>query len=181
MTDLNSVIMIGNLTRDAELKYFQNGTAIASVAIAVNSSRKQQDGSFADEVSFFDVNIYGKTAENLKQYLVKGKKVAVVGRLKQERWQDSQSGQNRSKVVVNADSVQMLGGKEENGSSFNPATPYPTAEAARNADAGQPQFQGFQPPKPPVFQQPAFNTQPPAGFQQNNFGFDNPVSGTPTF
>lgn len=175
MTDLNSVVLLGNLTRDAELKYFQNGTAVAAVSIAVNSSRKQQDGSYADEVSFFDVNIYGKTAENLKQYLTKGKKIALTGHLKQERWQDSQSGQNRSRVVINADTVQLLGGKEENSASFSQNIPFQSVEEANRADAvsrgsyQQPaQMQTQQMQQPPMFQQPSM-------FQQNG------QQGFPTF
>ena len=172
MTDLNSVVLIGNLTRDAELKYFQNGTAVAAVSIAVNSSRKQQDGTYADEVSFFDVNIYGKTAENLKQYLTKGKKIAVEGSLKQDRWQDSQTGQNRSRVVVNADTVQLLGGKEDNSASFNQNIPFQSVEEANRADAmsrGYQQTAQTQPmQQPPTFQQPSM-------FQQNG------QQGFPTF
>lgn len=168
MTDLNSVVLLGNLTKDAELKYFQNGTAVAAVSIAVNSSRKQQDGSYADEVSFFDVNIYGKTAENLKQYLTKGKKIALTGHLKQDRWQDQQTGQNRSRVVVNADTVQLLGGKEENSASFN-QIPFQSVEEANRADAMsrgyQQTTQTQQMQQPPMFQQPSvFQSNGQQGF-----------------
>ena len=108
MTDINHVLVIGRLTRDfgadpRTFFYTTGGTACAKVSIAVNRSVKQSDGQWTDEVSFFDVTIWGKTAENLKPYLVKGKQIAVDGYLKQDRWQ--KDGQNFSKVVVVANSV----------------------------------------------------------------------------
>lgn len=112
MTDLNVVLLIGNLTRDSELKYTQGGMAISSFSIAVNRSRKQPDGQYVDEVSFFDINLYGKSAENLQQYLNKGTKVAVKGVLKQDRWQNQQ-GATQSRVVINAESLQLIGAKRE--------------------------------------------------------------------
>ena len=113
MTDINHVLVIGRLTRDfgadpRTFFYTTGGTACAKVSIAVNRSVKQSDGQWTDEVSFFDVTIWGKTAENLKPYLVKGKQIAVDGYLKQDRWQ--KDGQNFSKVNVVANSVQLLGG-----------------------------------------------------------------------
>lgn len=109
--DLNTVVLCGNLVRDCELKYMQSGTAIGNIAIACNRSKKQSDGTYTSEVSYFDVVLFGKTAENLKQYLTKGKKVAVQGFLKQDRWQD-QNGQSRSRVSVIAENLQLLGGNE---------------------------------------------------------------------
>ena len=118
MTDINHVLVIGRLTKDfgadpRTFFYTTGGTACAKVSIAVNRSVKQSDGQWTDEVSFFDVTIWGKTAENLKPYIVKGKQIAVDGYLKQDRWQ--KDGQNFSKVVVVANSVQLLGGKSEGG------------------------------------------------------------------
>lgn len=111
--DLNHVVIIGNVTRDAEnLRYTQGGMAILSVSIANGRSKKNPDGTWGEETSFFDINIFGKTAENLKPYLTKGKKIAVDGSLKQDRWQD-QNGQNRSRIVINADCVQLVGGQTQ--------------------------------------------------------------------
>lgn len=110
MADINQVTLIGRLTRDAELKYTSNGFAIASFAIAVNRRRKNGD-QWVEEASFFDINLFGKSAEGLKQYLVKGKQVAIVGELRQDRWE--QDGQPRSKVVVIANNVQLIGGNEK--------------------------------------------------------------------
>lgn len=105
--DLNHVILIGRLTRDADLKYTAGGVAVCKFALAVNKRRKDGDG-WKDEASFFDVALLGKSAENLTQYLTKGKQVAIDGELEQRRW--TQDGQNHSKVEILANSVQLLGG-----------------------------------------------------------------------
>ena len=107
MNDLIQVMIIGRLTRDAELKYTKGGFAIGSFSIAVN--RRRKDGEqWVDEVSYFDVNLFGKSAENLQQYLIKGKQVGIQGELRQDRWE--QDGQSRSKVIIVASNVQLLGG-----------------------------------------------------------------------
>ena len=107
MADLNHVTLIGRLTRDAELKYTPGGLAISSFSIAVNRRRKNGD-QWVDEVSYFDINLYGKSAESLKQYLTKGKQIAVDGELRQDRWE--KDGQNHSRIYIAANNVQLLGG-----------------------------------------------------------------------
>lgn len=107
MADLNNVMLIGRLTRDAELKYTSGGFAISNFSIAVNRRRKNGE-QWVEEASFFEINLYGKSAESLKPYLLKGKQVAVHGELRQDRWE--QDGQPRSKVVIAASNVQLLGG-----------------------------------------------------------------------
>lgn len=140
MTDLNSVTILGRITRDLDDKSYAvsaNGTARAKISIAVNRSVKK-DNQWTDEVSFFDVTIWGKTAENLKSYLRKGTQVAVQGYLKQDRWQDKQSGQARSTVGIVADNIQLVSGKKDSGrqggapsfapqgnGGFNPAEGFP--------------------------------------------------------
>ena len=119
MTDLNKVFLIGRLTRDLgaderSFGYIGNGTARANVSIAVNRSKKT-DGGYTDEVNYFDVTIWGKTAENLKPYLLKGKQILVEGYLKQDRWE--KDGQKQSRVSIVADNVQLLGNKSEGGQS----------------------------------------------------------------
>ena len=112
MTDLNHVIEIGRLTRDIserDLAYTTGGTARLNLSIAVNRSEKR-NGAWQDKVSYFDVTVWGKTAENIKPYLHKGKQIAVHGYLDQQRWE--KDGQKFSKVVIIADSVQLLGGNE---------------------------------------------------------------------
>jgi single-strand DNA-binding protein len=110
--DLNKVCVIGNLTRDIELSFLQNGTPKGNVSIAVNRGKKSADGQWVEEASYFDVLIWGQTAQNLQQYLTKGKKIAVCGYLKQDRWQDQQTGQNRSRIYIVAEDVQLLGGQQ---------------------------------------------------------------------
>ena len=118
MTDINNVTIIGNMTRDLDensFAYTSGGTARANISLAVNRSVKKGD-SWQDEASYFDVTIWGKTAENLKPYLVKGQKIAVQGYLKQDRWE--KDGEKRSRISIVAETVQLVGGKRENG---NPA------------------------------------------------------------
>lgn len=124
MTDLNRVVLIGRLTRDAELVNVGQ-TVKADLSIAVNRSKKQADGSWTDETSFFDFTLWGKTAEGLKPYLTKGKQIAVEGHLKQDRWE--KDGQKFSKIVIIADNVQLLGGKSENSSNNGSADFTPSA------------------------------------------------------
>lgn len=113
MQDLNSVFLIGRLTRDMVLEYLQSGTAVGKISLAVNRSVKKND-QWTDEASFFDVSLFGKQAESLKQSLVKGKQIAVHGELRQDRWE--KEGQKFSRVTVVASRVQLLGGKGESSS-----------------------------------------------------------------
>jgi single-strand DNA-binding protein len=108
MADVNNVTLIGRLTRDADLKYTSNGKAVSKFSLAVNEKRKVGD-DWKDEAGFFEIVLWGQIGESLNQYLTKGKQIAVTGRLTQERWE--QDGQNRSKVVVTAATVQLLGGR----------------------------------------------------------------------
>ena len=111
MADVNRVVEIGHLTRDEELTYTPGGMAIGKVSIAINRRvKKGQD--WVDEANYFDVVIFGKQAEALKRFLTKGKQIAVDGFLKQERWQDQQTGQNRSTVKIVANDIQLLGGRD---------------------------------------------------------------------
>ena len=107
MADLNHVVLIGRLTRDAELKYTSGGQAVCKFSIAVNRRRKSGD-QWVDEANFFDIVLWGRQGESLNQYLVKGKLVGVDGELRQDRWE--QDGQNRSKVEIVANNIQLLGG-----------------------------------------------------------------------
>ena len=127
MTDLNHVIEIGRLTRDIserDFGYTTGGTARINLSIAVNRSEKR-GGEWADKVSFFDVTVWGKTAENIRPYLHKGKQIAVDGYLDQQRWE--KDGVKYSKVVIIADSVQLLGGNESAPQAQQPAGDYQPA------------------------------------------------------
>lgn len=112
-SDINSVVIVGRLTRDVELKYMNNGNAVASMSIAVNRSKKEGD-QWVSEAHFFDVSYFGKGAEAVKPYLTKGKQVAVQGSLRQNRWE--KDGQKQSRISIVADNVQLLGGKSDGNS-----------------------------------------------------------------
>jgi len=107
MTDINRVTLIGRLTRDAELKYTASGSPVCKFSIAVNRSVKRGD-NWEDEVNYFDVVLWGRQAESLNQYLLKGKQISVSGELRQDRWE--QDGKPRSKIEVIANNIQLLGG-----------------------------------------------------------------------
>ena len=127
MTELNHVIEIGRLTRDIserDFGYTTGGTARLNLSIAVNRSVKK-NGAWTDSVSFFDVTVWGKTAENIRPYLHKGKQIAIDGYLDQQRWE--KDGVKYSKVVIIADNVQLLGGNE-NGQQSAPQAQQPAGD-----------------------------------------------------
>lgn len=121
MASYNKTILIGNLTRDPELRYTPKGSAIAKLGIAVNRVWKDESGQKKEEVTFIDVDVFGKTAENCGQYLRKGRPVLIEGRLKLDQWDDKQTGEKRQKLGVVAESVQFLGGRED--AAQQPAQP----------------------------------------------------------
>ena len=108
MASYNRVILVGNLTRDIELKYTPGGTAVMDNAVAVNDRRKAASGEWIDETTFVDVTFWGRTAEVASEYLGKGSPILVEGRLKLDQWETD--GQKRSKLRVVCDRMQMLGG-----------------------------------------------------------------------
>ena len=109
MANFNRVILMGNLTRDPEIRYTPNGTAVANLGLAVNR-RWKADDQLKEETDFFDIVVFGKQAENCGEYLSKGRPVMIEGRLQQRRW-ETDDGQKRSKVEVVANNVQFLGGR----------------------------------------------------------------------
>ncbi len=115
----NKVILLGNLTRDIELRYTQNGMAIAKTAIATNRRFKTATGEQKEEVCFIDITLFGRAAEIANQYLSKGRRVLIEGRLVYEQWVDN-NGQKRSKHSVAVDNMQMIGGREESGRYVSP-------------------------------------------------------------
>ena len=144
MTDINRVVLVGRLVRDLgndqrDFAYTPSGQARANISIAVNRSRKQGD-QWVEEANFFDVTIWGKTAENLTPYLTKGKQIAVEGYLKQDRWE--KDGQKFSKVGIVADSVMLLGGRSDNGGSQSSGGYTPKFQQ----NNGFSQQQSYQPP-----------------------------------
>lgn len=115
MASYNRVILVGNLTRDPELRYLPSGMAVTDVGLAVNDRRKSSNGEWVDETTFVDVTVWGRTAEVMSEYLSKGSPVLIEGRLKLDSW-ESQDGQKRSKLKVVAERMQMLGGRSQGGS-----------------------------------------------------------------
>lgn len=106
----NKVIVLGNLTRDPELRYLPNGTSVASFGLAVNRRFKQGD-DLKEEVCFLDVTVFGKQAESASQYLSKGRAALIEGRLRQQRW-ETEGGEKRSKIEVIAEQVTFIGGNK---------------------------------------------------------------------
>lgn len=126
MTDINSVVLVGRITKDVgsderSFSYIGNGTAKAVVNIAVNRGVKKGD-KWEDEASFFDVTIWGKTAENLKPRLTKGTQIAVSGYLKQDRWE--KDGQKQSRVQIIADMVEIPNVTKKEGEAFPEDNPF---------------------------------------------------------
>jgi len=140
MVDLNHVVLIGRLTRDAELKYTANGQAVCKFSIAVNRRRKNGD-QWVDEPNFFDIVLWGRQGESLNQYLVKGKMVGVDGELRQDRWE--QDGQNRSKVEIVANNLQLLGGNPGQGANGGAGGAYSSGGASRQDAPPPPSDDGF--------------------------------------
>jgi len=133
MASYNRVILIGNLTRDPELRYTPKGTAIAKVGLAVNHVWTNEAGEKKEECTFVDVDIFGRTAENVGQYMRKGRSMMVEGRLKLDQWDDKATGQKKSRLGVVAEQVQFLG--QGNGDS---APARPSAKPTESAPASAP-------------------------------------------
>jgi len=127
-TNINRVVLTGNLTRDPELRNLPSGMAVCSLRVAVNTRRKGASGDWEDKPNFFDVTVWGAQGENCARYLAKGRPVALDGRLEWREW-ESQEGGKRSAVDIVADSVQFLGGRDEAGgggaNGFTPRSDIP--------------------------------------------------------
>jgi single-strand DNA-binding protein len=110
MASFNKVILLGNLTRDPELRYTPKGQAVAKIGLAVNRSYKMESGETKEEVTFIDIDAWGKQAELLGQYLRKGHPLFVEGRLRLDQWDDKNTGQKVSKLKVVLENFQFIGG-----------------------------------------------------------------------
>jgi single-strand DNA-binding protein len=138
MANFNKVILIGNLTRDPELRYTPKGMAIAKIGLAINRNWTSEGGEKKEEVTFVDVDIFGRTAENVAQYMKKGRPIMVEGRLRLDQWDDKQTGQKRSRLGVVAETVQFLGsptGGGGGGGEGGESAPRRSAPASANAPA----------------------------------------------
>ncbi len=113
MANFNKVYLLGNITRDPEIRYTPKGTAIARLGLAVNRSWKTESGETHEEATFIDVDAFGRQAETLGQYLRKGNPIFIEGRLRLDTWEDKQTNQKRSKLYVVLENFQFLGSKNE--------------------------------------------------------------------
>jgi single-strand DNA-binding protein len=117
MASFNKVILLGNLTRDPEVRYTPKGTAVTELGMAVNRVYSAENGEKREETTFVDVTLWGRTAEIAGEYLKKGRPVFIEGRLQLDTWDDKQSGQKRSKLKVVGEGLQLLGGRPGGGGS----------------------------------------------------------------
>jgi single-strand DNA-binding protein len=143
MANFNKVILAGNLTRDPELRYTPKGTAVAKIGIAINRSWKSESGEMKEEVTFVDVDAFGRTAETIGQYFKKGRPILIEGRLKYEQWDDKQSGAKRSKLGVVMENFQFMDSKVGGGDGGSEAPaprsrPAPSAPKAPSESADEP-------------------------------------------
>src|SRR6266508_3725870 len=133
MANINRVVLVGNLTRDPELRHTPSGTAVCSLRLAVNTRRKDESGQWTDKPNYFDVTVWGGQAESCSQFLSKGRPIGIDGRLEWREW-EAQDGSKRQAVEVIADTVQFLGSREGGGGEpqYVPAS----ATAQSDADFG---------------------------------------------
>src|ERR1700761_2022073 len=134
MASYNKVILVGNLTRDPELRYTPKGMAIAKIGLAVNRNWTSESGEQKEEVTFIDVDAFGRQAETLAQYMKKGRPLMVEGRLKLDQWDDKQTGQKRSRLGVTLEGFQFIDGGNREGGGGGDAAPRP----ARPSSAAKP-------------------------------------------
>jgi single-strand DNA-binding protein len=143
MASFNKVILLGNLTRDPEVRYTPKGSAVADLGIAVNRQYTLENGEKREEVTFVDVTFWGRTAEVAGEYLKKGRPIFIEGRLQLDTWDDKQSGQKRSRLKVIGETMQMLGSRsgsgggdegEQSRAASRPAAPPKTSAPAEPDD-----------------------------------------------
>ena len=134
--NINRVVLVGNLTKDPELRQTGGGTPVCSLRIAVNTRRRDEAGQWGDKPNYFSVSVFGNQAESCSQYLSKGRPVAIDGRLEWREW-EAQDGTKRQAVEVIADTVQFLGGRGEGGGEGGGERQFvPAAATAGNEDFG---------------------------------------------
>lgn len=123
MPNLNKIMLMGNVTREIELRYTPKGTAVADIGLAVNRTRSGESGERIEETTFVDITLWGRTAEVAHQYSGKGKPLFVEGRLHMDSWEDKETGQKRTKLKVVGENIQLLG--SPGGGQQQTSTPEP--------------------------------------------------------
>ena len=160
MASFNKVILLGNLTRDPQLKYLPSQTAVAEFGIACNRKFKSAAGEDREEVTFVDITAFGKQAELINQYFTKGKPIFIEGRLKFDSWEDKQGGGKRSKLTVVLEGFQFIGGRDGGGGGGGGRS----QGYEGGADEGGPSAPPQRGPSRPAPSQPP--AQPPFGDEQ---------------
>lgn len=145
MANFNKVILAGNLTRDPELRYTPKGVAIAKIGLAINRTWKTETGETKEEVTFVDVDAFGRQAEVIGQYMKKGRPFLVEGRLKLDQWDDKQTGQKRSRLGVVLESFSFI--DSNRGEAGGPTGEAPRSRPAASAQK-PPSAEGDTPPPP---------------------------------
>jgi len=135
MANFNKVLLMGNLTRDPELRYTPKGTAVATIGVAVNRRWKDENGQPREETTFVDVDAFGRQAENIGQYFKKGRPIFIEGRLRYQTWEDKQSGAKRSKLTVTLENFQFVDSQRSADAGGGGSSPAPQRSAPA-ADAG---------------------------------------------
>ena len=148
MASLNKVMLIGNCTRDPEIRYTPKGTALVELGIAVNRRFTAENGERREETTFVDVTLWGRTAEIANEYLRKGRPVYIEGRLQLDSWDDKQTGQKRSKLRVVGEEMQLLGSREGGGGQGGGE--YDEAPRSSRPASRPQQGQGQRPPARPA-------------------------------
>lgn len=138
MASYNRVMLMGNLTRDIELRYLPSGLAVSDFGLAVNEKRKNNEGVWVEDVNFFNITLFGRTAEVASEYLSKGSPIFIEGKLRYETWE--KDGQKHSRVKVIGERMQMLGGRDGSspsagGGSVRESAPAPQRYANSNEDS----------------------------------------------
>jgi len=168
MSSFNKVILMGNLTRDPQLKYLPSQTAVAEFGLAMNRKFRTQQGEDREEVTFIDCAAFGKTGEVINQYFTKGKPIFIEGRLKYDSWDDKQGGGKRSKVTVVVDRFEFIGGRDGGGGGGGGGASYDTGgvedDAGPGGGGGQPQRRPM-PNRAPQQAPAAAAQRPPAARQ----------------
>ena len=134
MANLNKVLLLGNVTRDPEIRYTPKGIAVCDLGVAVNRAYTTDSGEKREEVTFVDVTLWGRTAEVASEYLKKGRPVFVEGRLQMDTWDDKQTGQKRTRLRVVAENMQLLGGRPQGGAEVGESR-QPSAPPKKSATA----------------------------------------------
>jgi single-strand DNA-binding protein len=155
MPNLNKVMLMGNLTRDPEIKYTPKGTAVTELGLAVNRVYTSESGEKREETTFVDISLWGRQAEIAAEYLKKGRPVYIEGRLKLDTWDDKQTGQKRSKLRVVGETLQFLGSREGGGGGGGGGGDFSGGESEGHSappqrSAQRPPPRPAPPPRPPA-------------------------------